>query len=56
MKKKPRASAKRGKRARPRKPVSAETRAADDVLRQSLRNADLKVFDKALEKAFAPTK
>lgn len=54
MKKKPRASAKRGKRAK--RPVSAETRAADDVLRESLRNADMRVLDKALATAIRPAR
>jgi hypothetical protein len=54
VKKKSRVSAKPAKRAKPAKParvVSAKTRAADDVLRESLRNADMRVFDKALAKA-----
>jgi hypothetical protein len=42
-----------------RKPVSRlkpETREADDELRDSLRHADLQLFDKALAKAVAPGK
>ena len=33
------------------KPVSEKQRAEDEKLRESLRNADLKTFDKALRKA-----
>ncbi len=37
-----------------RKPISAKTRARDDVLRETLRRFDLKQFDKALAKAIKP--
>ena len=40
--------------AKKRKPISAKTRAADDVLREKLRHFDLKQFDKALAKAIKP--
>jgi hypothetical protein len=33
------------------KPLSAKTRATDERLRDTLRHADLKVFDKGLAKA-----
>jgi hypothetical protein len=42
-----------------RKPVSRlkpETREADDELRDSLRHADLKLFDKVLGKAIRPVR
>jgi hypothetical protein len=43
---------KRGSRKRGGfKPVSAKTRAADDKLREALRNADLKKFERLLAKA-----
>jgi hypothetical protein len=34
-----------------RKPISAKTRAADERLRASLRHADLKAFDRVLDRA-----
>jgi hypothetical protein len=45
------------KRPRPKKKtgssrsISEKTRAADDKLREALRNADLKAFDRVLAKA-----
>jgi hypothetical protein len=41
--------------AKPKKPISAKTRAADDALRAELRKFDLKKFDKALAKAIKPS-
>jgi hypothetical protein len=35
-------------------PVSEKTRAEDERLREMLRNADLKRFDKAIQKAISP--
>jgi hypothetical protein len=43
---------------KPAKPISEKTRAADEALRKRLENlddADLKAFDKALEKAIKPS-
>ena len=37
--------------AKPRKPISAKTRTADDALRDELKRFDLRKFDKALAKA-----
>jgi hypothetical protein len=42
------------RRAGTRKPITAETRAADERLREALRNADLKAFDRVLAKAIKP--
>jgi len=42
-------------RKRPaKKGVSEKTRAEDERLREMLRNADMKVLDRAIEKAIAP--
>jgi len=43
------------KRSKPPKPISEKQRAEDEKLREKLRHADLKVFDKALEKAIHST-
>jgi hypothetical protein len=44
------------RRGKPAKRVTAETRTEDDRLRESLRHADLKKFDKALAKAIKPSR
>jgi hypothetical protein len=43
------------KRGQKHKPISEKQRAEDDKLREQIRHIDLKVFDKALEKAIKPT-
>jgi hypothetical protein len=44
------------KRGQKHKPISEKQRAEDDKLREQTRHIDLKVFDKALERAINPKK
>ena len=39
-----------------KKPITAKTRAADEALREQLRNADMGKFAKGLAKAIRPSK
>jgi hypothetical protein len=42
------------KNLKPPKPITSKQRESDEKLRDLLRNADMKQFDKALEKAIRP--
>jgi len=44
------------KKLKPQKPITSKQRESDDKLRDLLRNADMRQFDKALEKAIQPAK
>jgi hypothetical protein len=43
------------KQPKPKKPITQKQRESDEKFRELLRNADLKQFDKALEKAIKPS-
>jgi hypothetical protein len=41
------------KQSKPKKPLSEKQRASDDALREELRHADMKKFDKLMERTLS---